>query len=228
MKTKINSMVLNQFVGESNEKKISQFQKHLIQEGVKQFVLEDLCSDVMFEYLKDLGIIENDGFLDLLKIKCEENQKFLKNILTNKIATLDWDYNGATNNVNFFGTQQDWNQTLITVINTISAVIHRKTLSGGANLLIVSPEIEPIIQNLSYMIYDYKEFAGYCKLGTLGKRYSIISSTLITEPDVIIVARAILSDKNIKKTEIENYFGTIDILNLNLVKSKSVEELACK
>lgn len=214
MKTKINSVVLNQFVGETNEKKISQFQKHLIQEGIKQFILEDSCSDVMFEYLRDLEIIESDGFLELLKVKCEENQKFLKNILTNKIATIEWDSKGLMGNSNFFGTQRDWNQTLIATINTISADIHRKTMSGGANLLIISPETESFIQSLDYMEHDYKEFVGYCKLGVLGKRYQIISSSTIVEPGEIIVARAELSDKKIKNSKLENYFGVINVLNI--------------
>lgn len=215
MKTKINSTVLNSFVGEENEKKISQFQKHLIQEGVKSFLLEDKCSDVMLEYLKDLRVIEGDTFFETLKEKSRENQSFLKSVLTNKLKTMEWNRLGYINNDSFFGTARDWNQTLITRINEVSSAIHRETCSGGGNLIIISPETMPVIEDLEYMKSAYEEFVGYCKLGTLGSRYLVISSTEMVEPDEIIVTRAELVDKKIKNSKLENYYGVIKILNHN-------------
>ena len=44
-----------------------------------------------------------------------------------------WDASGYKNNVNFWGTQTDWNQTLVTKMNEISAQIHMSTLLGGAD-----------------------------------------------------------------------------------------------
>ena len=47
-------------------------------------------------------------------------------------------------------TQKDWNQTLITAINQISAQIHKSTLRGGANWIVVSSEISAIFDDLEY------------------------------------------------------------------------------
>ena len=47
-------------------------------------------------------------------------------------------------------TQKDWNQTLITKVNQLSAQIHKSTLRGGANFIVVSSEISAIFDDLEY------------------------------------------------------------------------------
>ena len=47
-------------------------------------------------------------------------------------------------------TQKDWNQELFTCINQISAQIHKATLRGGANFVVVSSEISALLDNLEY------------------------------------------------------------------------------
>ena len=47
-------------------------------------------------------------------------------------------------------TQKEWNQTLITKINQISAQIHKSTLRGGANFIVVSSEVSAIFDDLEY------------------------------------------------------------------------------
>ena len=45
-------------------------------------------------------------------------------------------------------TQQAWYQTLGTVIAGVSNSIHQKTLRGGANFLVVSPDVATIIESI--------------------------------------------------------------------------------
>ena len=46
----------------------------------------------------------------------------------------------------FTGTVSEWYETLIETINDVSAQIHRKTLRGGANYIICSPEVANILE----------------------------------------------------------------------------------
>lgn len=63
-----------------------------------------------------------------------------------------WDKNGwkrdAKLSTNY--TQKDWNQELMTVINEISAMIQKSTLRGSANFVVVSSEINAVLNNLEY------------------------------------------------------------------------------
>lgn len=91
-----------------------------------------------------------------------------------------WDYNGLSSNANFFGTQKDWNQTLITRINDLSAAIHKATLRGGANWIVCSAEAGAIFDDLEYFHVDgsaspesEKYNLGVEKIGNLGPRYVV-------------------------------------------------------
>jgi len=91
-----------------------------------------------------------------------------------------WDYNGLASNANFFGTQKDWNQTLITRINELSAQIHKATLRGGANWVVCSAEAGAIFDDLEYFHVDgsaapesEKYNLGVEKIGNLGSRYVV-------------------------------------------------------
>ncbi len=91
-----------------------------------------------------------------------------------------WDYQGLSSNANFFGTQKDWNQTLITRINELSAQIHKATLRGGANWIVCSAEAGAIFDDLEYFHVDgsaspesEKYNLGVEKIGNLGSRYVV-------------------------------------------------------
>jgi hypothetical protein len=91
-----------------------------------------------------------------------------------------WDYAGLSSNANFFGTQKDWNQTLITRINELSAQIHKATLRGGANWIVCSAEAGAIFDDLEYFHVDgsaapesEKYNLGVEKIGNLGSRYVV-------------------------------------------------------
>lgn len=91
---------------------------------------------------------------------------------------LRWDYNGWKSNA-FSGslTQRDWNQTLITKINQISAQIHQATLRGGANTIVVSPEIEKVFKTIEY--YKVKD-------KSVGGRYKVIVDNEIDPMSILI------------------------------------------
>lgn len=65
-----------------------------------------------------------------------------------------WDGNGFTNISTTAAqagayNQQDWFQTLGTVIQNVSNTIHQKTMRGGANFMVVSPRIATILESMN-------------------------------------------------------------------------------
>ena len=76
-------------------------------------------------------------------------------------------------------TQKDWNQMLITHFNQISAQIHKSTLRGGANFIVVSTEISALLNDLEYFhVTDANAEAntyslGIEKIGSLQGRYVV-------------------------------------------------------
>lgn len=74
-----------------------------------------------------------------------------------------WDYSGWRG-ISPSSTQSQWNETLVAVINHVSAKIHKSTLKGGANLLIVPQKFRELFEGLSYYNED---------TSTLGGRYKI-------------------------------------------------------
>jgi len=104
-----------------------------------------------------------------------------------------WDYNGLANNANFFGTQKDWNQTLITRVNELSAQIHKATLRGGANWIVCSAEAGAIFDDLEYFHVDgsaapeaEKYNLGVEKIGQLGSRYVVYKDPYLPAQIVLI------------------------------------------
>jgi len=78
----------------------------------------------------------------------------------------------------FTGTVSEWYETLGETINDVSAQIHRKTLRGGANFLVTSPEVANILEftagfraNVTHD--DTTGTAGTTQVGTLSKRYDV-------------------------------------------------------
>ena len=92
-----------------------------------------------------------------------------------------WDVNGwrrmAAFSTNY--TQKDWNQELFTKINQISAQIHKATLRGGANFIVISSEISALFDNLEYFhVSDASAEQdqynmGIEKIGSLNARYQV-------------------------------------------------------
>ncbi len=86
------------------------------------------------------------------QVAAEIDREILRDIRKAAAWQLRWDYNGwrkASTSANPY-TQKDWNQTLITRLNQVSAQIHKSTLRGGANFIVVSSEISAIFDDLEY------------------------------------------------------------------------------
>jgi len=78
----------------------------------------------------------------------------------------------------FTGTVSEWYETLVETINDLSAQIHRKTLRGGANFLVVSPEVANILEftagfRANVTADQDKGSVGAIKVGSLSKKWDI-------------------------------------------------------
>ena len=78
----------------------------------------------------------------------------------------------------FTGTVSEWYETLIEVINDVSSEIHRKTLRGGANFLVTSPEVANILEFTSGFRAkvthdDDKGQAGAVNVGSMNNKFEI-------------------------------------------------------
>jgi len=78
----------------------------------------------------------------------------------------------------FTGTVSEWYETLLETVNDVSAQIHRKTLRGGANFLVTSPEVANVLEFTSGFRADTtadenKGTAGAVKVGQISKKWDI-------------------------------------------------------
>ena len=105
-----------------------------------------------------------------------------------------WDVNGwrrmSTYSTNY--TQKDWNQELMTKINQVSAQIHKATLRGGANFIVVSSEISAVFDNLEYFhVSDANAESdqynmGIERVGSLQNRYQVYRDPYSPAHSIII------------------------------------------
>jgi hypothetical protein len=115
------------------------------------------------------------------QVAAEIDREILRDLRKGAAWTLRWDYNGwkRLNNQSTPYTQKDWNQTLITAINQISAQIHKSTLRGGANWIVVSSEVSAIFDDLQYFHVsnaapEQDQYnMGIERVGTLAGRYQV-------------------------------------------------------
>lgn len=127
------------------------------------------------------------------EIAAEIDREIIIDIINQAMFEARWDYQGMQDNVNFFGTQKDWNQTLITRINELSAQIHKATLRGGANWIICSAEAGAIFDDLEYFHVDgsaspeaEKYNLGMEKIGNLANRYMVYKDPYLPKEIVLI------------------------------------------
>ena len=115
------------------------------------------------------------------QVAAEIDREILRDLRKGAAWNLRWDYNGwkRLGNQAVPYTQKDWNQTLITAINQISAQIHKSTLRGGANWIVVSSEISAIFDDLEYFHVsnaapEQDQYnMGIERVGTLAGRYQV-------------------------------------------------------
>lgn len=126
-------------------------------------------------------------------IAAEIDREIIIDLINGAPFRARWDYKGLSNNANFFGTQKDWNQTLITRVNELSAQIHKATLRGGANWIVCSAEAGAIFDDLEYFHVDgsaqpesEKYNLGVEKIGNLGSRYVVYKDPYLPAPIVLL------------------------------------------
>ena len=93
----------------------------------------------------------------------------------------------------FTGTVSEWYETLVETINDVSAQIHRKTLRGGANFVVVGPEVANILEftsgfRASVTHDDEKGSIGAVKAGSLSKKFDVIVDPYFLR-NVVLVGR---------------------------------------
>ena len=127
------------------------------------------------------------------QVAAEIDREILRDLRKSAAWNLRWDYNGwrRLQQVTSY-TQKDWNQTLITAINQLSAQIHKSTLRGGANWIVVSSEVSAIFDDLEYFHVsnaspEQDQYnMGIERVGTLAGRYQVYRDPYFPPNQVLI------------------------------------------
>jgi hypothetical protein len=131
------------------------------------------------------------------QIAAEVDREILRDLRKGAAWKAKWDYNewkyGGASGATLQGyTQKDWNQTLITKINQVSAQIHKTTLRGGANWIVVSSEVSAVFDDLEYFHVsnanpEQDQYnMGIEKVGTLAGRYQVYRDPYFPAGKVLI------------------------------------------
>ena len=89
-------------------------------------------------------------------------------------------------------TKPAWFQTLGIKIQSVSNAIHQKTLRGGANFVVVSPETATILESVSGYIANTgdasaKQYAmGVEAVGSINNRYTVYKNPYMTSNDILV------------------------------------------
>lgn len=93
----------------------------------------------------------------------------------------------------FYGTQQEWYQTLIQKITKVSNEIHKRTLRGGANWLVVGTKIATILESMKPGFVDdvadieSEQYAmGLMKIGTLNSRWTVYKNPYFRDDAILL------------------------------------------
>jgi len=113
-------------------------------------------------------------------------------------ARIGYEYNAATDQFSttgaFTGTaynQGTWFQTLGTKIQKVSNKIHQKTMRGGANFLVCSPDVATILESIPGYAADTNgdkmQFAmGVQKVGLLNNRFTVYKNPYMTDNVILL------------------------------------------
>ena len=128
------------------------------------------------------------------QVAAEIDREILRDLRKGAAWQLRWDYNGwkRVSTAATPYTQKEWNQTLITKINQLSAQIHKSTLRGGANFIVVSSEVSAIFDDLEYFHVsnaapEQDQYnMGIERVGSLGGRYTVYRDPYAPANSIII------------------------------------------
>jgi hypothetical protein len=93
----------------------------------------------------------------------------------------------------FTGTVSEWYETLLETVNDVSAQIHRKTLRGGANFIVTSPEVANVLEftngfRASTTADENRGQAGAVKTGSISKKFDVYVDPYFPR-NVVLVGR---------------------------------------
>ena len=126
------------------------------------------------------------------QIAMEIDRQVLRELKRGAAWRARWDYLGWKLQGSQKYTQKEWNQTLITKINQVSAQIHKSTLRGGANFIVVSTEVSAIFDDLDVFVpsnhdLDSLEYnLGMRQIGTVSGRYKVIVDPYAAAGEILI------------------------------------------
>jgi len=88
-------------------------------------------------------------------------------------------------------TQQQWFQTIGTVLQRVSNQIHAKTMRGGANFMVVSPDVATILESIPGFAAsgtgNEMNFAmGVSQVGSFANRYQVYKNPYMTENVILL------------------------------------------
>lgn len=131
------------------------------------------------------------------QIAAEVDREILRDLRKGAAWSDKWDYNewkyGGSGGSTLQGyTQKDWNQTLVTKVNQMSAQIHKTTLRGGANWIVVSSEVSAVFDDLEYFHVsnahpEQDQYnMGIEKIGSLAGRYQVFRDPYFPPNKILI------------------------------------------
>ena len=100
-------------------------------------------------------------------------------------------FQAPASNVGQFYTRQTWYQTLGTKIQKVSNRIHQKTMRGGANFMVVSPDVATILESIPGFAVDTNgdkmQFAmGVSKVGSFANRFQVYKNPYMLENVILL------------------------------------------
>jgi hypothetical protein len=130
--------------------------------------------------------------LDMLKQNADAKTEYWS-------AKTGFEYDSATSlftevsgNSNAY-TKGEWFQTLGNKLQSVSNTIHQKTLRGGANFMVVSPETATVIESIPGYAADSDgdsnntSYAmGVQKVGALNNRFTVYKNPYMLENDILM------------------------------------------
>jgi len=167
------------------------------------------------ELAQDLNAYHNlDAEVELTSILSEQvaleiDQEILNDLIQGATAgTLYWSrrpgkfvdresgaqVGATTSSPDFTGTVSEWYETLAETINDVSARIHRKTLRGGANFVVCSPEVANLLEFTAGFraTVNHEELKGgeigAVKVGALSKKFDVYVDAYFPR-NVVLVGR---------------------------------------
>ncbi len=162
------------------------------------------------ELAQDLAAYQNlDAEVELTTLMSEQialeiDREILADILYNATGAryywsrkvgnfVDKNTGNAITGASFYGTQQDWYQTLIERCIDVGNAIHTKTLRGAANFMVISPTVATIVEaTLTFkpvLSLDPKESTfsvGAEKIGTVSNKFTVYKDPYFPKTKILM------------------------------------------